>query len=288
MIDDQRYGLSPKQVTISTVGVLKNMRRLSDEIPNINLALSLHAPNQSIRLKIVPTASAASIEKLMDSVDYHITQHESYFNSKKKSATSRANNDSIDSSLVVSPAFVSENDIVSSQNNSNKSDLTFSKRYRHCSVMIEYILIKDINDQSNHAHELAELLLPRRDFILLNLIPYNPTNVAEEYHPPNPEDVKIFSEICQSSPYRIHTRVRQEMGQDIDGACGQLALSSKAVSKKKAKNMVDIEDVHLRRESSKPDIVSRDYDRLTVRLVLGHLALPVLAAVQFVIKSKTG
>ena len=33
-------------MTVSTVGVLKNMARLTSELPFVNLALSLHAPNQ--------------------------------------------------------------------------------------------------------------------------------------------------------------------------------------------------------------------------------------------------
>lgn len=33
-----------------------------------------------------------------------------------------------------------------------------------------------------------------------------------------------FHQICVSDPYNLHTRTRQEMGQDIAGACGQLAL----------------------------------------------------------------
>ena len=90
--------------------------------------------------------------------------------------------------------------------------------------MIEYILIKNINAREEHAIELANLLACRRDHILLNLIPYNPTSVAEDYEPPTEEDVQRFHEICTSEPFRIHTRVRREKGQDIAGACGQLAL----------------------------------------------------------------
>ena len=40
---------APRQVTVSTVGVLKNMQRLTAELPFVNLALSLHAPNQQVR-----------------------------------------------------------------------------------------------------------------------------------------------------------------------------------------------------------------------------------------------
>jgi adenine C2-methylase RlmN of 23S rRNA A2503 and tRNA A37 len=50
--------------------------------------------------------------------------------------------------------------------------------------MIEYILIKNINASEAHAHELGQLLSSRRKHILLNLIPYNPTDVCEAYEPP--------------------------------------------------------------------------------------------------------
>lgn len=89
---------------------------------------------------------------------------------------------------------------------------------------VEYILIKNINDREEHAMELGRLLAGRRDHVLLNLIPYNPTAVAEDYEPPSEEDVERFHSICKSAPFSIHTRVRHEKGQDIAGACGQLAL----------------------------------------------------------------
>ena len=166
------------------MGVLHSMHRLTRELPNVNLALSLHAPNQEIRLKIVPTASANSIEKLLAAVDMHIA---AMLNSSK-----------------AHPA-----------------------KFR-AGVMIEYILIHDINDRHEHAHELGSLLMSRRDHILLNLIPYNPTEVAVEFMPPTEEAVGIFHQICCAEPYLLHTRVRQEMGQDIAGACGQLALVRKS------------------------------------------------------------
>lgn len=92
------------------------------------------------------------------------------------------------------------------------------------STCVEYILIKDINDREEHAMELGRLLAGRRDHVLLNLIPYNPTAVAEDYEPPTEDDVERFHSICKSAPFSIHTRVRHEKGQDIAGACGQLAL----------------------------------------------------------------
>ena len=106
--------------------------------------------------------------------------------------------------------------------------------------MIEYILIKDINSLEEHAHDLGRLLAPRREYVLLNLIPYNPTTVAEDYKPPSDETVQRFAKICTSDPYRLHTRVRGEKGQDIEGACGQLALVKPGSSRRPSS--ADIED----------------------------------------------
>ncbi len=202
MMDNKRMGLSPRQITVSTVGVVNSMYRLTRELPQVSLALSLHAPNQEVRLKIVPAASAHPIEKLMDAVDNHISCRT--VNLKR--------------------------------NYNSKKDM----------VMIEYILIRDVNDLEEHAHELGRLLSSRRDNIILNLIPYNPTDVAVDYLPPTKDQVEVFFRTCASPPYSLHTRIRREMGQDIDGACGQLALIYK--DKLKEEKERDIEDLG----SSKP------------------------------------
>jgi hypothetical protein len=198
LIDNRTLGLSPRHVTVSTVGVVHNMKRLTVELPTVNLALSLHAPNQEIRLKIVPAAKAHKFEKLMAALDFHI------------------------------------------QNSNSNSKKLF---LRATTVMIEYILIKDVNDRPEHAHELGALLGPRRANILLNLIPYNPTDVAEDFFPPSQESIDAFFKVITAPEYGIYCRVRQEMGQDIDGACGQLALKSKAEKAQEAQDKLDIEEL---------------------------------------------
>jgi hypothetical protein len=206
------------------------MYRLSDELPNVNLAFSLHAPNQDIRVKIVPAARSFPLWKLMDAVDYHIMKNTSYYD-KERSMTESTEEKNI--------ADTSANAITNNNNNNNStggpSSPVFSvpldgnwKVARATGIMIEYILIRDLNDRVEHAHELAQLLQSRRAYIMLNLIPYNPTEVAEDFFPPTEEQVERFAKICMSEPYFIHTRVRQEKGQDIAGACGQLALVKKA------------------------------------------------------------
>jgi 23S rRNA (adenine2503-C2)-methyltransferase len=53
MLDDQAYGLSRRRVTVSTAGVVPGIDRLRDECP-VALAVSLHAPNDALRDKLVP------------------------------------------------------------------------------------------------------------------------------------------------------------------------------------------------------------------------------------------
>lgn len=61
-IDPELFHFSPRKITVSTVGMVPNMKRLMTEGIKINLALSLHAPNQNIRKKIVPYARKFSFE----------------------------------------------------------------------------------------------------------------------------------------------------------------------------------------------------------------------------------
>jgi 23S rRNA (adenine2503-C2)-methyltransferase len=53
MLDDHAYGLSRRRVTVSTAGVIPGIDRLRDECP-VALAVSLHAPNDALRERLVP------------------------------------------------------------------------------------------------------------------------------------------------------------------------------------------------------------------------------------------
>ena len=70
-IDPELFDFSPRRITISTVGMVPNVKRLMGEGIKVNLALSLHAPNQHIRKKIVPYARKYSFEEVHKSArDY--------------------------------------------------------------------------------------------------------------------------------------------------------------------------------------------------------------------------
>ena len=71
MIDKNALGMSPRRITLSTVGIPKGIRRLAEEDLGVKLALSLHAPDDETRRKIIPTAKAHPVEAIMDAVaDY--------------------------------------------------------------------------------------------------------------------------------------------------------------------------------------------------------------------------
>jgi len=64
MLDDNAYGLSRRRVTVSTSGVIPGMDQLRDECP-VALAVSLHAPNDPLRDKLVPVNRKYPLEDLI-------------------------------------------------------------------------------------------------------------------------------------------------------------------------------------------------------------------------------
>jgi 23S rRNA (adenine2503-C2)-methyltransferase len=65
MLDDHGYGLSRRRVTVSTSGVVPMMDRLAADCP-VALAVSLHAPNDALRDKLVPLNRKYPIGELLD------------------------------------------------------------------------------------------------------------------------------------------------------------------------------------------------------------------------------
>jgi 23S rRNA (adenine2503-C2)-methyltransferase len=64
MLDDNAYGLSRRRVTVSTSGVIPGMDRLRDECP-VALAVSLHAPDDALRDRLVPVNRKYPIRDLL-------------------------------------------------------------------------------------------------------------------------------------------------------------------------------------------------------------------------------
>jgi 23S rRNA (adenine2503-C2)-methyltransferase len=62
----REVGMSPRHLTISTVGVAPGIRKLADEDLPVTLALSLHAPDDQTREKLIPTAKKWKIAEILD------------------------------------------------------------------------------------------------------------------------------------------------------------------------------------------------------------------------------
>ncbi len=68
------YGINigSRKITISTCGIIENIYKLSSDLPQVNLAISLHATNDMLRNKLMPINKAYSLDKLLSSIDYYI------------------------------------------------------------------------------------------------------------------------------------------------------------------------------------------------------------------------
>ena len=87
-------------------------------------------------------------------------------------------------------------------------------------ISIEYALIKDINDQAWRADLLGRLVKNHR--VHVNLIPLNPTP-GSKWTASRPEDEREF--VRRLKAHGVPVTVRDTRGQEIDGACGQLAAA---------------------------------------------------------------
>ena len=159
--DHEAFNIGARHISISTAGLIEGIKKLSKEKLQVNLAISLHAPNNQLRSDLMPVNNQHNISFLLKAVDDYIEK------------TNRR-------------------------------------------VMFEYLLIKDVNDSEKHALELTRLMKNR--LYLVNLIPYNPTG---KFKPSDSRSVDKFMEILTRE--KINFTQRYKFGNDIKGACGQLA-----------------------------------------------------------------
>lgn len=84
-------------------------------------------------------------------------------------------------------------------------------------ISFEYSLVKGVNDSSECARQLIKLVHGMNCHI--NLIPVNPIK-ERDYEQSEKNSIHNFKEILEKAG--VNVTIRREMGQDIDGACGQL------------------------------------------------------------------
>ena len=99
---------------------------------------------------------------------------------------------------------------------------------RKAHIVYEYVMLEGVNDQPEHARELARLL--NGQSAKVNLIPFNPFPNAR-YKRSKPEAISRFSEILRAKG--LLTMTRRTRGDDIDAACGQLVGKVQSKQKKR-------------------------------------------------------
>lgn len=168
LMDPDGFGVVPKRLTLSTVGILPALEKLMKEPVRPNLAISLHAPNAALRRELMPIEAKYPLPDVIEA----------------------------------------------------------AQRYqvpRGGAVTYEYVMLRGVNDQPQHARDLVRLLKGRRGKV--NLIPLNPAREIP-FGAPTPSSVDAFCRVLADA--RIMVSVRRPRGQDILAACGQLHLQGRA------------------------------------------------------------
>ena len=74
LTDENGINIGARNLTISTCGIVPRIRQFADEQLQVNLAISLHAPNDELRKTLMPVANKYSIEELIDACRYYVNK----------------------------------------------------------------------------------------------------------------------------------------------------------------------------------------------------------------------
>ena len=154
--------VSPRNISLSTSGLVPQMYKLAEENVTVNLTVSLHSPFDEEREKIMPIARKYKIDEILKACN-------NYF------------------------------------------DKT-GRRY-----IFEYVLIKGENDTLRHSEALIRLLKGKPCHV--NLIRLNE---VKENNLKSATDKEAYRFLGVLEKAGLSATVRRRMGEDIDGACGQL------------------------------------------------------------------
>ncbi len=156
------YAWSPKRITVSTIGILPNLKRFIEE-SDCHLAVSLHSPYEKERIELMPVEKAYPVRKVLDLI--------------------------------------------------RKYDFAHQRR-----VSFEYIMFKGLNDDLQHAKDLAKLLasIPCR----VNLIRYH-SIPGVDLKSSDENAMPAFRDYLNTKG--IICTIRTSRGEDILAACGMLS-----------------------------------------------------------------
>ncbi|MFA6190580.1 MAG: 23S rRNA (adenine(2503)-C(2))-methyltransferase RlmN [Candidatus Staskawiczbacteria bacterium] len=70
--DYKYFNIGVRSISISTAGIIEGIKKLSDEKLHVNLAISLHAPNDKLRSQLMPINKRYPLEEVLKTVDQYI------------------------------------------------------------------------------------------------------------------------------------------------------------------------------------------------------------------------
>jgi len=191
-LTNPRYlAFASNHVTLSTVGVADKIRLLVEDCPTINLAISLHAPNQIMREYIIPTAKTNHIDEILDACHAFVTKNHTNFDKKKQKK----------SGLLVQYC------LIEGVNDSIENADEIARLLNLRDGMIDYTTFN---------------IIPYN---------YTSTPLADrrQYKAPSKDNIVTFFMALKERGVSVY--IRQEKGSDIAGACGQLVVKRMKNSK---------------------------------------------------------
>ncbi len=233
MMENKRWNLAHGRITVSTVGLISQIRKLTNELPEVSLALSLHAPNQAARTAIVPTATRYPIDQLIEALDDHMMVYLNKRNGESITDEERIKESTRRRAMI---EYVMRKYLGYDLDAPRLDSLSILL----CMFVFSPDLVKGETSSLECAHQLGRLCENRR--LVVNLIPYNSTDVKDKLQCPSSEHMQQFRDIVAS--YGTFCTIRRTMGADIASACGQLVQKTKENELlPNTQEAIDIEDV---------------------------------------------
>lgn len=163
----ETFNMGSRHISVSTSGLLKPIYEMAEKFPQVNLAISLHAANDTLRTELMPINKTFPLDKLAEALTDYLAK------------TNRK-------------------------------------------IFIEYILLDNDNDSLENAAELVQFInkVKPKKLLHVNLIVYNQTD--SHHRQASRENARIFKDYLIDNG--VSATIRKNLGRDIDGACGQLAV----------------------------------------------------------------
>jgi len=201
--DPKMFNIGSRNISISTSGIPEGIANLAKDFPQVNLALSLHFADDAKRSAWMPINKKYNLEDLRESL-------QKYFETSKRK------------------------------------------------VFLEYIMLENINDSLEDAKKLVDYIksIGKLQLLHVNLIRYNKPVIASEAKQSREDNFEIATssttprnDINSMSPSsgnqtqkfknflennRIQVTIRKSLGDEIQGACGQLSANKQKLVRDEA------------------------------------------------------